>query len=104
MTANFEAPDRMLKAEAKLPIEPIEKAEPTDPIDRNDPYDPIDMNELREYALSTDCADFTERSDDPSAAGKLSMHEVSRSFTIMTRGSRSAAHVSRGPGGSTPFP
>jgi hypothetical protein len=104
MTANFEAPDRMLKAEAKLPIEPIEKAEPTDPIDMNEPYDPIDMKELREYALSTDCADFTERSDDPSAAGNSFMHAVSPSCPAMTSGSRSAAHVSRGPGGSTPFP
>lgn len=54
MTANFEAPDKMLKAEAKLPIDPIEKAEPTDPIDMKDPYDPIDRKELREYALSID--------------------------------------------------
>lgn len=54
ITANFEAPDKMLKAEAKLPIDPIEKAEPTDPIDMKDPYDPIDRKELREYALSID--------------------------------------------------
>jgi len=54
ITANFEAPDKMLKAEAKLPMEPIEKAEPTDPIDMNDPYDPIDRQESREYALSMD--------------------------------------------------
>ena len=61
ITANFEAPDSTLRTDAKLPIEPIEKAEPTEPIDMNEPYDPIDMNELRENALSTDCRELMER-------------------------------------------
>ena len=61
ITANFDAPESTLRTDAKLPIEPIEKAEPTEPIDMKEPYDPIDMNELREKALSTDCRELMER-------------------------------------------
>lgn len=61
ITANLEAPESTLTTEAKLPIEPIEKAEPTDPIDMNEPYEPIDRNELREKALSTDLRELIER-------------------------------------------
>lgn len=63
ITANFDAPESTLSTDAKLPIEPIEKAEPTEPIDMNEPYDPIDMNELREKALYADCRELIERNE-----------------------------------------
>lgn len=65
----------MLATEAKLPMDPIEKAEPTDPIDMKEPYEPIDRQELREYALRTDCRELNDRIDKRSS--ELAMIQVS---------------------------